>query len=91
MNENSQDEKLKEEAALEQIGSLIVGSIKEAFKGAFHQSALPPVGETPFESWRKRLSYGDRLPRGRFFVGKRAGVTATVLICDEGVASSKLL
>ena len=26
-----------------------------------------------FEDWRKRLSKGDRLPRGRFFIGKSPG------------------
>lgn len=26
-----------------------------------------------FEEWREKLSRGDRLPRGRFFKGKRPG------------------
>lgn len=34
-----------------------------------------------FEEWRQKLNHGDRLPRGRYFVGKKAGRKR--LIIDE--------
>ncbi|EKP0311639.1 hypothetical protein ACTG16_23020 [Aeromonas sp. 23P] len=80
MVENSQDEQLKEEEDLKRLGSLVIGSIKEAMKGS---PSLLPVGQTPLESWRRRLSHGDRLPRGRFFVGKQPGKTVTVIHHEE--------
>lgn len=80
MVENSQDEQLKEEEDLKNLGSLVIGSIKDAMKGSL---SLLPVGQTPFESWRRRLSHGDRLPRGRFFVGKQPGMIVTVEKIEE--------
>lgn len=80
MVENSQDEQLKEEEDLKNLGSLVIGSIKEAMKGS---PSLLPVGQPPFESWRRRLSHGDRLPRGRFFVGKQPGMIVTVIHHEE--------
>lgn len=32
-----------------------------------------------FEEWRKALKRGDRLPRGQFFKGKKAGSTPVIL------------
>jgi hypothetical protein len=80
MAENSQDEQLKEEEDLKRLGSLVIGSLKEVMKGNI---SLPPVGQTAFESWRRRLSQGDRLPRGRFFVGKQPGLIFTVEKVEE--------
>jgi BarA-like signal transduction histidine kinase len=34
-----------------------------------------------FECWRKKLSPGDRLPRGHYFVGKKPG--KKVIVLDE--------
>lgn len=65
------------------LGSVVVDSLKEAFTGCFEKHPSPPVGLAPFESWIRRLSYGDRLPRGRFFVGKRAGGNVSVMHYEE--------
>lgn len=35
-----------------------------------------------FEDWRKQLSKGDRLPRGKFFIGKRPG-SPRIRLWDE--------
>ncbi|HHP5493822.1 TPA: hypothetical protein ACSCYS_004229 [Aeromonas veronii] len=80
MIENNESGQLKEEEDLKRLGSLVIGSIKEAIKGS---PSLLPVGQTPFESWRRRLSQGDRLPRGRFFVGKQPGKIVTVIHHEE--------
>lgn len=80
---NNKIEESQGEDDLTPLGSLVVGSIKDAIKDCLHKCALPPVGVTPFESWRRRLSYGDRLPRGRFFVGKRPGGISTVQVYKE--------
>jgi hypothetical protein len=34
-----------------------------------------------FEEWRKKLNYSDRLPRGRYFKGKKPG--RKVVVMDE--------
>ncbi len=35
-----------------------------------------------FRAWQRKLNRGDRLPRGKFFKGKRAG--KPLVIMDEG-------
>ena len=46
-----------------------------------------PGKNAAFRVWRRKLRRGERLPRGRFFKGKRAGMT---MIVDEGWALSKV-
>jgi hypothetical protein len=37
----------------------------------------------PYQEWQYQLKTGDRLPRGKFFVGKKAGSPRPIIL-DEG-------
>lgn len=45
-----------------------------AYRAAVEAQA--PVGPIVFEAWRCKLRNGERLPRGKFFAGKSAGLQA---------------
>lgn len=42
-----------------------------------------------FDDWQQRLNYGDRLPRGRYFIGKKPG--SVIRFNDEFHLASSLL
>ncbi|MBA8867452.1 hypothetical protein FHW11_004643 [Pantoea agglomerans] len=42
-----------------------------------------------FDEWQQRLSYGDKLPRGRYFIGKKPGPFIRLL--DEFYQANSLL
>lgn len=41
-----------------------------------------------FEEWRKKLRFGDRLPRGRYFKGKSPGLDRILLVDEWNLLNS---
>jgi hypothetical protein len=72
---------------IEDLDPDVVRKAKARLDGASKTLYACPGKDAAFREWRGKLRRGDKLPRGRFFKGKKAGL---LMVIDEGWAQVKV-